>query len=144
MQVQIKLIFHDPLLKPVCFVSVSAVVANKRRFCQMTLMHLLKLYPNEETVQVGNILVSEHYDELVWRLHFLFPCCMLVGGERKQNPAFCFYLILFLLYKKKSLFFIAFVVFSLSFVTHSHIHLRTRVHTQRTREICYLTQPKPN
>ncbi len=31
----------------------------------MTLLHLLKLYPNEETTSVGDTLVSEHYDELV-------------------------------------------------------------------------------
>jgi hypothetical protein len=33
----------------------------------MTLLHLLKLYPNEETINVGDTLVSEHYDELVRR-----------------------------------------------------------------------------
>jgi hypothetical protein len=39
--------------------------ANTRR--QITLQHVLKLYPMEAagTVQDGNDLVSEHYDELV-------------------------------------------------------------------------------
>ncbi len=39
--------------------------ANKR--LQITLQHVLKLYPMEAagTVQDGNDLVSEHYDELV-------------------------------------------------------------------------------
>lgn len=63
----------------------------------MTLYHLLKLYPNEETIQQSKkTIIAERYDELVFTKPSPLMISVLsarpsIGGSRRQAARDCAY-----------------------------------------------------